>query len=301
MTREPEFDTGASYCGNCGTPVQAGAIACSNCGRPIPGATTGTGPAQGPSGPVPADYIPYCRSCGVVVNWGDGHTCSRCGITPLCALHFRALERLCFDCADARAPSRSAMSPTGLRCGACGAAVAPYTEFCPNCGRAFSLARTGMEYVGFWSRAAAFIIDWIAAYLVAVLVAVAIGFSISSGEIDPEAGGDVSFSIQSINYGFLLLYWGISVAHTMLLTVWRGQTLGKMVMGIQVVDANGNLPPLQRIIARELVRAVILLALFPLGFMYLWVLIDDRRRGPQDFVGASFVVRKRRGSNPPSA
>ena len=90
MTREPDFNTGASYCGNCGTPVQAGAIACANCGSLIPGATTGTGPAQGTGGPMPADYIPYCRSCGVVVNWGEGHTCNRCGITPLCALHFRA-------------------------------------------------------------------------------------------------------------------------------------------------------------------------------------------------------------------
>ena len=99
MTQEPDIDTGASFCGNCGTPVQAGAIVCANCGHPIPGAATGAGLDQGPSGPVPADYIPYCRSCGVVVNWGDGHTCNRCGITPLCALHFRAREqavlRLC--------------------------------------------------------------------------------------------------------------------------------------------------------------------------------------------------------------
>ena len=299
MTREPDFDTGASYCGNCGTPVQAGAIACSNCGHPIPGEAIETEWSQGPGRTAPADYIPYCRSCGVVVNWGEGHTCNRCGITPLCTLHFRTQERLCFDCADAPAAARTATSPAGLRCGACGAAVAPFTEYCPNCGRALAVARSGMDYVGFWSRAAAFIIDWIAAYLVAVLVAVAIGFSISSGELDAEAGGNISISLQSINFTFLLLYWGISVAHTILLTAWRGQTLGKMVMGIQVVDANGNLPALPRILARELVRAVILFALIPLGFMYLWVLIDDRRRGPQDYVGASFVVRKRRGSNSP--
>ena len=297
MTQEPDFDTGASYCGNCGTPLQAGATACSNCGRPVPGATVGTGLAQEPSGPAPADYLPYCRSCGVVVNWGEGHTCSRCGITPLCALHFRARERLCFDCADARGPSRTATSPAGLRCGACGAAVAPNTDFCPNCGRALAARHLGVERMGFWIRLAAFVIDRIIAYLIAAAVAAAIGLSRTSGEIDPNVQQEVTVSLETINYSFLLLVWGIWTVYSIILTALWGQTVGKRIVGIQVVDSDGNIPPWYRVVFRELVGKFVSEAILWIG--YIWIGFDENKRGWHDFLGRSYVVRKRRGSNPP--
>ena len=74
---------GPSFCGNCGAAVQAGSAACNVCGQPVVEPTE-------QSGPPPTDYIPYCRSCGVGVPWGMGHTCQRCGVMPLCELHFQA-------------------------------------------------------------------------------------------------------------------------------------------------------------------------------------------------------------------
>ena len=292
MTSESDFDAGQSFCGNCGAAVERGSRVCRACGQPVAGP-----PAQDAA--PPRDYIPYCRSCGVGVAWGTGHTCRRCGVTPLCALHFRAADGLCLDCADAPAYAASAPAAGGLRCGACGAAISPGAGFCHNCGRAFAVAGSPdtTEYMGFWIRAGAFVIDWVAAYLVAVAVAVAIGFSITSGDADPSTVDDVSLAFESINYSFLLLFWGISVAHSLLMTAWRGQTLGKMIVRIQVVDANGNVPSLQRVLIREGLRAVVLLALFPLGFVYAWVGMDLRKRGPHDHLGRSYVVRKRPGAN----
>ena len=234
-----------------------------------------------------------------MVNWGEGHTCNRCGITPLCTLHFRALERLCFDCADARAPSRTATSPAGLRCGACGAAVAPNTDFCPNCGRAFAQARPETEYVGFWMRAGAFVIDWIIIYAASVLIAVIIGIPLISGNPDLSSNDDIAVIIENFNYRFLFVFCGLYTAYGMLMTALRGQTLGKMLLRIQVVEANGNVPHWSRVMMRELLRGVISIALFPLGLLYLWVALDARRRGLHDYIGGSYVVRKGREPRPP--
>jgi len=82
------------------------------------------------------------------------------------------------------------------------------------------------------------------------------------------------------------------------MTALRGQTLGKMLLRIQVVDAGGNVPPWPRAVARELLRGVISLALFPLGLLYLWVALDTRKRGLHDYLGGSYVVRKQRNAGP---
>ena len=294
MTTETDFRPGPSFCGNCGNPLERDSRVCGACGHPV-------GDDMPDAALVPADYIPYCRHCGIGVPWGQGHTCRRCGVEPLCSLHFEAAGGLCLDCANAPAYEGAGAPTSGLRCGACGAAISPDAGFCANCGRAFVVAGSPdtTEYMGFWIRAGAFVIDWVAAYLVAVAVAVAIGFSITTGDADPATADDISLAFENINYSFLLLFWGISVAHSLVMTAWRGQTLGKMIVRIQVVDASGNVPTLQRVLVREGLRAIVLLALFPLGFVYTWVGMDMRKRGPHDHLGRCYVVRKQRRAQPP--
>ncbi len=289
------FERGPSFCGNCGTPVEVGSAICATCGQPLnDGDAGGIGMRYG-AGQPPRDYIPYCRNCGVGVPWGQGHTCPRCGVSPLCALHFRASDGFCFDCANAPSYAPAERATGGLRCGACGAAVDEATEFCPDCGRALALPQAGVEYMGFWIRAAAFVADWIFAYLVAALIAAIIGISLTSGDVEPATMEEVQFTLENFNYSFLLLFCGISAAHGIIMTTLKGQTLGKMLLRIQVVDASGNVPPWPRAVTREMLRGVILLALFPLGLLYIWVAMDVRKRGPHDYISHSFVVRKQRG------
>ncbi len=279
-----------SFCGHCGVSLEAAAEVCASCGYLV-------------TYQAPPDYVPYCRNCGVGVPWGEGHTCHRCGLTPLCELHFNANQSLCFECASVPASPSDASGDGGLSCGACGAAVSPDTDYCANCGRALSFATASatVEYMGFWIRAGAFVVDWIVAYVAAAVVAAVIGFSVTSGEVDPAAAEDLSIALDSINYSFLLMFWGMAVAHSVILTAWRGQTLGKMLLRIQVVDARGNVPPLPRVLAREMIRAVILLALVPLGLLYISAALDLRKRGWHDYLGTSYVVRKQRAARPPGA
>lgn len=287
MATELGPDTERSFCGNCGTAIEPGVRVCSACGEPV-----AEPPPRGE--PAPRDYIPYCRNCGVGVPWGRGHTCQRCGVSPLCDLHIHPATGRCFDCADAPSYSGGAAVAGAQRCGACGMLVAPFSDFCPNCGRGLAAQFQGMEYMGFWIRLAAFVADWIFAYLVAALIAAIIGISLTSGEVDPQAMEDLTIAIENFNYSFLILFGGISVVHGAVMTAFRGQTLGKMLLRIQVVDAEGNVPSWQKAILRELLRGVILMALFPLGLLYVWVSLDSRKRGPHDYLSGSYVVRKQR-------
>ena len=288
MIRDPGFETGPSFCGNCGAVVEPGSVACGACGQPVrePASTTEA---------VPQDYIPYCRNCGVGVPWGRGHTCQRCGITPLCDLHFGSATSLCLDCSGA-SPNSGTAAAAGLLCGACGAVVAPMTDFCPNCGRGLAAPYAGMEYMGFWIRLAAYVADWILAYVVAALVAAVIGISLTSGDVDPQAMENVTIALENFNYSFVLLFSAIWTIYSVVMTALKGQTLGKMLLRIQVVDEDGNVPPWRRAAARELLRGVIVLALFPLGLLFVWVGLDNRKRGPHDYVTGCYVVRKARNT-----
>ena len=76
----------------------------------------------------------------------------------------------------------------------------------------------------------------------------------------------------------------------------KGQTLGKMALGIQVVDAHGNVPGIWRAILREIIGKLISTIVIFLGF--LWVIWDPRKRGWHDYIGGTFVVRKQRDRVP---
>ena len=268
---------------------------CAACGCPAT-------PPPTPTDAPPPDYIPYCRNCGIGVPWGAGHTCRRCGMTPLCRLHFSATDGLCLDCA---APPLPAASPTatyggGRTCRACGASPSPNAEYCPNCGRPVTAAAyADAEYMGFWIRFAAFVVDRIITYVIAALIAAGIGISRTSGETDAVPAESISVALDTINYSFLLLVWGVSTTYGVLLTALRGQTIGKMLLRIQVVDPNGNIPPWHRVIAREVLGKFASEIIIWLG--YIWIGFDQRKRGWHDYLGGSYVIRKPRRPEPPNA
>ena len=295
MTTEPDPGAAPSFCGNCGAAMMPRSQVCAACGRPAT-------PPPTPTGAPPPDYIPYCRNCGIGVPWGAGHTCRRCGMTPLCRLHFSATDGRCLDCA---APPSPAAIPTasyggGRTCRACGAATAPNAEYCPNCGRPVTAAAyANAEYMGFWIRFAAFVVDRIITYVIAALIAAGIGISRTSGQTEAVPAESISVAFDNINYSFLLLVWGVSTTYGVILTALRGQTIGKMLLRIQVVDANGNIPPWHRVIAREVLGKFASEIIIWLG--YIWIGFDQRKRGWHDYLGGSYVIRKPRRPEPPNA
>lgn len=68
----------------------------------------------------------------------------------------------------------------------------------------------------------------------------------------------------------------------------RGQTPGKRLLGLRVIDAYGRTPGLTRTLLRQ---ASYLLSLLPCSLGFLWVGFDRERRALHDWVAGTYVVR----------
>lgn len=68
----------------------------------------------------------------------------------------------------------------------------------------------------------------------------------------------------------------------------RGQTPGKKLLGLRVIDAYGARPGLLRTLVRTVAYA---LSLLPCSLGFLWIGFDRERRALHDWVAGTYVVR----------
>ena len=140
--------------------------------------------------------------------------------------------------------------------------------------------RPDMEYVGFWPRVGASIID--------ALVIVIITFPPLTMVYGWSHWTDERFIAGPAD---VLLSWVFPAVATVWLWVKTGQTPGKMVIGAHVVDADtGQRLSVAKAIVRYLGYFVSMLALL-LG--YAWVGIDPRKQGWHDHMAGTMVIRRR--------
>ncbi len=106
------------------------------------------------------------------------------------------------------------------------------------------------------SRAMAWAIDYVLAFIVIIavwVVFVNIGLRWFFGE--GISGWDPSFWLAVVQYLVSALFWHLAVAG---MVVWRGQSPGKMVMRIRIVDEKHLFPNLQKAFMREVVFKLVL-------------------------------------------
>jgi len=130
-----------------------------------------------------------------------------------------------------------------------------------------------MEYAGFWRRVAAALIDGILVGVVSWIVTL-----IFSGISD---GAEVTAQILVLiaAYGY---YAGMESSSYQ-------ATVGKIALGIQVTDLNGNRISFGRALGRNL--AEILSALI-LGIGYIMVAFTPKKQGLHDMIAGTLVVKK---------
>jgi uncharacterized RDD family membrane protein YckC len=75
------------------------------------------------------------------------------------------------------------------------------------------------------------------------------------------------------------------------MTGLKGQTVGKMAVGIKVVNRQGNMPGLGRAALREVVGKTISTVIIGVGF--LWITWDSQKQGLHDKIADTFVVKAR--------
>ncbi len=167
---------------------------------------------------------------------------------------------------------------------------------------------TELEYVGFWPRVGASIVDTILA--LAILIPVLSWAFRAVGLYSPRAIGDLNellvqasahpmamladSTLGSSWQDFFLSYVVPAIA-IVLFWVYREATPGKMLIGARIVDAKtGGHPTTKQLIIRYLGYYVSTIPLF-LGL--LWVAFDPRKQGWHDKLAGTVVVRsKRRGT-----
>ncbi len=131
-----------------------------------------------------------------------------------------------------------------------------------------------MDYAGRLHRFAAFIIDAIVISVVIVVL----------DAVDIIDLGNPSATDQ-------ILEAVISFGYYILLTAAFGATLGKMALGIAVVDENGQKAGFFKVLIRETIGKIVSGLVLFLGF--IWILFDGNRQGWHDKIGGTFVVKTR--------
>ncbi len=131
-----------------------------------------------------------------------------------------------------------------------------------------------MEYAGRLPRFAAFVID-------VVIVSGIIVVLNAAGIIDL---GEPSSTDQ-------LLEAVISFGYYIVLTAAFGATLGKMALGMKVVDEGGQKAGFFKVLIRETIGRIVSAIILLLGFV--WILFDGKRQGWHDKISGTFVVKAR--------
>lgn len=156
-------------------------------------------------------------------------------------------------------------------------------------------------YSGFGVRLVAWLID---SLLMGVLLGVVMApflmglsggvMAAASGSV--TAGGDVSeedaIAIVAAAVGgiFLIavLAFVVQMLYLVLFTGLKGQTPGKMFMGIKVMDEQGRVPGIGRAIMREVIGKFLSGLVFYLGFF--WAAWDNQRQTWHDKIAGTWVV-----------
>ena len=172
-----------------------------------------------------------------------------------------------------------------MQCKVCGQDNPQEAGFCSKCGAVLATTvepavpatstvapEVQVEYIGFWKRFTAAIID----VVIISAVAVPIGFI-------PLWMGDSEFSPGPF------IWVPMSWLYFWLFTWLKGQTPGKMVVGIKVVNAQGEKPRIVIAALRDILGRYISGAVIGLGF--LWIAIDKEKRGWHDSIASTHVVK----------
>ncbi len=158
---------------------------------------------------------------------------------------------------------------------------------CPVCGKKFSFTIDFFKKAGFGVRFLAIIIDLLLLKIVAILIGAFIDYTLTymldkyfyldKEKINTIIGGVIYFIWSAIPF----LYFTIST--------WKySGSIGKLFLGIKIVDKNCHKPDLKISFKRECMGKFISGLLFGMGFLF--VLFDKNKQALHDKIAKTYVV-----------
>ncbi|HET9623552.1 MAG TPA: RDD family protein [Kofleriaceae bacterium] len=189
--------------------------------------------------------------------------------------------------------------PTGVPATA---ASEPATEpmFSPPVVAAASTPRPRREaqsvyVVGFWRRLAAAAVD-LAVIVPAALVITVLASRITGVHLPPsnlrivdiDLWIDLVLAKDPALMMAAILFCAIGLTYLLIFQIVVGRTLGMRVLGLKIIDVYGERPSAARCVARCAGYLASTVTLF-LGF--LWMGFDAEKRGLQDWIAGTYVIR----------
>jgi uncharacterized RDD family membrane protein YckC len=154
---------------------------------------------------------------------------------------------------------------------------------------------TAVYVVGFWRRLAAAMID-LALVVPAALVITAIASRITGVHMPPtnlrvidlDLWIDLVLATDPALVMALVLFCAIGLVYLLVFQIAVGRTLGMRVLRLKIIDVYGDQPSAARCVARCAGYLAGVATLF-LGF--LWMGFDSEKRGLQDWIAGTYVIR----------
>ena len=147
-----------------------------------------------------------------------------------------------------------------------------------------SYSKEEVTYAGFWVRLAAYLIDSLIVFLGLLVVRLILSGVVSAAK-DTVLGGNLLFQY---NLKDIVLYI-LEALYFILFTYYTGTTLGKKVMNLKVVRADGeDKLSLFTVIYRETIGRFLCSVIAGIG--YLMVGIDSEKRGLHDILCDTRVI-----------
>jgi len=145
-----------------------------------------------------------------------------------------------------------------------------------------------LEYVGFWLRAWASLIDGVLIMCVTLPILL-VFYGESYWDSTELINGPMDFIVS----------WVFPIVATIAFWVLKNATPGKMAIATKIVDSKtGNAPSMGQYVGRYFAYW---LSAIPLGLGFLWVAFDSRKQGWHDKLAGTVVVRsKNRAPKPVS-
>ena len=203
---------------------------------------------------------------------------------PSCGTHNESGANYCVKC-GARLPTDGAVGDVQAGPAAVVAGTDPRTgpQFVANAIPAY----IGPPYAGFWKRAVAYLLDWIVLYILFFIAAFALGPTLGSvWEADSYSRYDFGQPKPWLILSQLLIPW---LYYALMESSAKQATLGKMALGIRVVDLAGRRVSFLRATGRFFGQFVS--SLF-FGIGYLMAGFTRRKQALHDIMAGCLVVNK---------
>ena len=130
---------------------------------------------------------------------------------------------------------------------------------------------SALEIASAGQRFGAFLADFVISVLVGI-----VGMVIGSA-----MGGDGNV----VNFVFSIGYWIVVLG----MVATRGQSPGKIAIGIKIVRTDGSSIGIGTTLLREIIGKIVSTIFIFLG--YIWILFDGKRQGWHDKISSTYVVK----------